>query len=141
MSIRFGPAGLGGVKEAEENLEKFSKLGLRACEIAFTYGIYIKNKQDAVRIGKKAKELDIKLSIHAPYWLNLNSKEKIKIEQSKISHALTTLKCCNIVKVKQKGKQRIYFLNKNTIIPMLKLIDKHAKTFCKGFCQCDRYKK
>ena len=81
--IRFGPAGLGGVKEAERNLELYASKGLKACEIAFTYGVYIKNKDDAIRIGKKAKELDIKLSIHAPYWINLNSKEKIKIEQSK----------------------------------------------------------
>ncbi len=67
--------------------------------------------------------------------------KNLKIEQSKVSHALTTLKCCNIVKVKQKGKQRIYFLNKNTIVPMLKLIDKHAKTFCKGICSCEVVRK
>ncbi len=58
--------------------------------------------------------------------------EKLGIEQSKLSHALASLKCCNIVKVRQKGKQRIYFLNKTTIVPMLKLIDKHEKTFCKN---------
>jgi DNA-binding transcriptional ArsR family regulator len=59
----------------------------------------------------------------------------LKIEQSKISHALTSLRCCNIVEVKQEGKQRIYSLNKETIIPMLKLIDKHATTFCNGQCK------
>jgi deoxyribonuclease-4 len=84
MSVRFGPAGLGGVKEAISNLEKYHKLGLKACEIAFTYGVYIKNKEDAVAIGKKAKELGIQLSIHAPYYINLNSFDKAKIEQSKI---------------------------------------------------------
>ena len=52
--------------------------------------------------------------------------------KSKLSHALASLKCCNIVKVRQKGKQRIYFLNKTTIVPMLELIDKHEKTFCKN---------
>ncbi len=60
---------------------------------------------------------------------------ELKIEQSKLSHALTSLRCCNIVKVKQEGKQRIYFLNRNTIIPMLKLIDEHAQTFCGGKCK------
>ena len=64
--------------------------------------------------------------------------KRLKIEQSKLSHALTTLKCCNIVKGKQKGKQRIYFLNKDTIIPMLELIDKHAKTFCNKICACKK---
>jgi len=95
--IRVGPAGLGGVKEAENRLESFKKLGLNACEIAFTYGIYIKEK-DAKRIGKKAKELDIKLSIHAPYWINLNSKEKEKVEKSK-ERILNCLKIGNLLNV------------------------------------------
>ena len=66
--------------------------------------------------------------------------ESLSVEQSKISHALSSLKCCNIVNVKQKGKQRVYFLNKETIIPMLNLIDNHAKTFCKKLCECERKK-
>ncbi len=92
MKIRIGPAGLGGVKEAAGNLEEYRKNGISACEIAFTYGVYIKEEKDAIEIGKKAKELGIKLSIHAPYWINLNSKEKKKIEESK----KRILKCCEI---------------------------------------------
>ncbi len=92
MTIRFGPAGLGGVKEAVSNLQTYARLGLKACEIAFTYGIYIKNEEDAVKIGRKAEELDIELSIHAPYWINLNSREKRKIEESK----KRILDCCKI---------------------------------------------
>jgi DNA-binding transcriptional ArsR family regulator len=56
------------------------------------------------------------------------------VEQSKVSHALTSLKSCNIVNVKQKGKERIYSLNKDTIVPMLDLIDTHAHAYCKGKC-------
>ena len=82
MKINLGPTGLGSVKEAIARLEEYAKLGLTACEIAFTYGVYIQNKE-AIVIGKKAKELGIKLSIHGPYWINLNSKEKSKIEMSK----------------------------------------------------------
>lgn len=92
MAIRFGPAGLGPVKTAEKMLEEYSKLGLRACEIAFTYGVYIKNKEDAIKIGKKARELDIRLSIHAPYYVNLNSAEKAKREATK----KRILDCCEI---------------------------------------------
>lgn len=83
MQIKFGPAGLGGVKDAISNLEEYHKLGLRACEIAFTYGIYIKGQDDAIKIGGAAKKLGIDLSIHAPYWINLNSEDKNKITQSK----------------------------------------------------------
>ena len=91
MPIKFGPAGLGGVKEAISNLEMYHKLGLKACEIAFTYSIYIK-KEDAVKIRKIAEKLDIKLSIHAPYWINLNSQDKEKIKKSK----QRILKSCEI---------------------------------------------
>ncbi|MBI4895503.1 MAG: TIM barrel protein [Candidatus Aenigmarchaeota archaeon] len=82
MKFKFGPAGLGGVKEAVNNLEHYHKLGLTACEIAFTYGVYIHKKEDAEEIEKAAKKLGIKLSIHAPYWINLNSKEKKKTQES-----------------------------------------------------------
>ena len=92
--IRFGPAGLGGIKEAVANLEVFHKLGLKACEIAFTYGVYIKEnmKKEIEEIRKTAEKLDIKLSIHAPYYINLNSEEKRKIEESK----KRILDCCKI---------------------------------------------
>lgn len=90
--IKFGPAGLGGVSDAIINLNEYKKLGLEACEIAFTYGVYIKKKEDAVKIGDEAKKLGIKLSIHAPYYINLNSDDKSKIEQSK----KRILDCCEI---------------------------------------------
>ncbi len=83
--------------------------------------------------GKLANPLKIDILV------SLRSKEKsvselakdLKIEQSKLSHALRALKVCNIVQVKKKGKKRIYSLNKKTILPILKLIDKHEKCFCK----------
>ena len=91
-TIRFGPAGLGAVEDAISNLEEFHKLGLKACEVSFTYGPYIKNREDALKIGKVAKKLGIYLSIHASYFVNLNSKEEEKIESSK----KRILKCCEV---------------------------------------------
>jgi deoxyribonuclease-4 len=90
--IRFGPAGIGGKDEAISNLEKFSKLGLKACEIAFTYGVYLRIPKLLHEIKQVSQKLDVKLSIHAPYWINLNSKEKRKIEESK----KRILDCCKI---------------------------------------------
>ncbi len=74
--------------------------------------------------------------------LSLREKDKcvneiikdLNVEQSKVSHALRTLKNCNIVNFKQKGKERKYFLNKDTILPMLNLIDRHALVHCRGKC-------
>ena len=92
MAIKFGPAGLGGIKEAIPNLKEYHENGIKACEIAFTYGVYIRKKQDAIKIGKAAKKLGITLTIHAPYWINLNSLDPNKVNQSKER----ILKCCEV---------------------------------------------
>lgn len=94
MEIKFGPAGFGGVSDAEENLKEFAGLGLRACEVAFTYQVYIKDKEVGKRIGALAQKLGISLSIHAPYFVNLNSSEKIKREATK----RRILDCCRVGK-------------------------------------------
>ena len=52
--------------------------------------------------------------------------EELKVEQSKLSHALGELKECNIVQVKTEGKKRIYSLTPS-IIPILRLIECHSK--------------
>ena len=137
MTIKFGPAGLGGVKQAISNLEIYSKLGLKACEIAFTYGVYIKRKEDALMIGKVAKKFGIKLSIHAPYYINLNSKDKEIIKKSK----QRILKCCevgtylNAYRVVfhpgfygKKTKSETYEKIKNEILDMQKEIKKKKFT-------------
>lgn len=89
--IKFGPGGLGPVEDAVRNLEYFSSQGLKACEISFTYGIYIKDK-DAEKIRLASEKNNIQLSIHAQYWINLNSEDKEKIEKSK----KRILDCCRI---------------------------------------------
>ncbi|MBU1727894.1 TIM barrel protein [Patescibacteria group bacterium] len=129
MSIKFGPAGLGPVKTAEETLEAYSKLGLKACEIAFTYGVYIKEKKDAEKIGKTAKKWGVQLSIHAPYWINLNSAEKEKIEKSK-ERILKCLEVGTWLGAKKvvfhpgyygkKSKQETYGIIKNEILDLQK---------------------
>lgn len=92
MSVKFGPAGLGSVKDAVSNLKRYSELGINVCEIPFTYQVYIKKKEDALMIRESAEKFGIELSIHAPYWINLNSSEKEKVEESK----KRILKCCEV---------------------------------------------
>jgi len=92
LMLRIGPAGLGPVKGALATLESYHRHGFRACEIAFTYGAYIKNEADARAIGQRARELDIALSIHAPYFINLNSNDADKRESSK----KRILECCRV---------------------------------------------
>ncbi len=81
--FHFGPAGMGGVNDAIDNLGNFKRHGLDACEVAFTYQVYIRKNEDAARIGEEVKKLGIHLSIHAPYYINLASEDKKKIQESK----------------------------------------------------------
>lgn len=83
MTINWGPAGIGGTKEAEEFLSRYKKQGIQAAEIPFTYQVWIKSKEVAKRIKRAAKKNKIELSVHTQYWINLNSKEKDKVESSK----------------------------------------------------------
>jgi DNA-binding transcriptional ArsR family regulator len=91
-----------------------------------TYHIFFSKLSNPLRI-KIITSLEEK-----PKSVNELSAE-LKIEQSKLSHALGELKECNIVNVKTEGKKRIYSLSK-TIIPILKLISCHSHgcANCKG---------
>ena len=80
MEIRFGPGGLGN--PPLDGLDKIKKAGLSAAEVEFTYGVYM-DEATAKKIGAKAKELGISLSIHAPYYINLTSEDMKKRTQSK----------------------------------------------------------
>src|SRR3989338_6718991 len=92
MLVKFGPSGLGSVKDAVSNLEAYHRLGFTACEIAFTYGPYIKKKEDAEKIKNASERLGIQLTIHGPYWVNLNSEDPEKIKKSKER----IIECCKI---------------------------------------------
>jgi DNA-binding transcriptional ArsR family regulator len=59
-------------------------------------------------------------------------------EQSKISHNLKCLTECHFLDVKQQGKKRIYSLNKDTILPLMKLVDEHVKKYCCDECRMNK---
>ena len=62
--------------------------------------------------------------------------ESTELEQSLVSHNLALLKKCNFVFVEKSGKQRFYSLNKETIVPVLDLVEEHIKKNCRGFEKC-----
>ncbi|MGC9310004.1 MAG: TIM barrel protein [Candidatus Nanoarchaeia archaeon] len=129
--MRFGVAGLGGKQEAIDNLNRFKELGLQACEVAFTYSVYLK-KQDAIEIGRHAKQLGIRLSVHAPYWVNLNAnKEKREASKQRILKSAEIayyLQARNVVfHAGYYGKDRkAAFDNiKQAIVEMQEVVEKH----------------
>ncbi len=78
--IKIGPAGSG--LGNEEGIKEVASKGLDAVEIEFVYGVRM-SLDAAKKLGEAAKENKIHLSIHAPYYINLASKEKEKIGASR----------------------------------------------------------
>lgn len=80
--MRFGPAGYPSAgKNPEGALEYTRELGLDALEVEFVRGARIKPER-AEQIGAKARELDIRLSCHAPYYVSFNSDNPETREKS-----------------------------------------------------------
>lgn len=83
MKFKIGPAGIGKVKDVEKTFSEYKREGITAAEIPFTYGVYIKTESEAKKVNEAAKKNDIQLSVHAPYWINLNSQDPEKVKASK----------------------------------------------------------
>ena len=66
--IIIGPAGFGG--DSIKGLHRIHEAGMRCAEVEFTHGIVMKNPK-AKQVGLLAKQLNVDLSIHAPYFINL----------------------------------------------------------------------
>lgn len=60
--------------------------------------------------------------------------EDLHFEQSAVSHNLKRLLLCHFVEVEQKGKERVYSINKDTVQPLFRMIDKHVRTYCVKGC-------
>ncbi|MCD6367796.1 MAG: TIM barrel protein [Candidatus Aenigmarchaeota archaeon] len=85
MRIFLGPAGIPLAAKGLgiiEGIKKVKELGLHAMEIEFTHGIQVKNEL-AEKIGEESRRSGIKLSVHAPYFINLASVDPEKIKASK----------------------------------------------------------
>jgi deoxyribonuclease-4 len=87
--LRFGPAGVPpSAKSAEEGVRLVASLGLFALELEFVRGVRMK-EEEARRVGRTASELGVRLSAHAPYYINLNSRDGDIIQRSKENILLT----------------------------------------------------
>jgi len=97
MRIRFGPAGIPLQCEGGSTLEGVRccrEIGLGAMEMEFVQGVRM-NEKSAGEVRAAAKEHDVSLSSHAPYFVNLCSKEPERIENSK-RHIITSARITSL---------------------------------------------
>ncbi len=82
--MRFGPAGypkVGTKSDPEKSLQLTHDLGLNALEVEFVRGAKITEERAKI-IGQCARDLDIRLSCHAPYFISFNSDTPETVEKS-----------------------------------------------------------
>lgn len=60
--------------------------------------------------------------------------EVLGCDQSTVSHNLKRLESCHFVYGEKQGSFRYYRLNKDTIAPLLDIIDTHVQDFCPSDC-------
>ena len=106
MSALFGPAGTSdsfskmGYKNSLQVPEYIVKMGLDCFEYQCGRGVNI-GEEKATALGKLAKEKNIKLSLHAPYYISMSSVEEEKRLNS-VNYILASAKA-----VKAMGGNRI----------------------------------
>lgn len=83
--LLFGTAGIPASTKANGDtvagLKRIAELGLGGMEIEFVRGVYLKDNMvpPVAYVGKK---LGLKLSCHAPYYLNLNHADEVRRRQA-----------------------------------------------------------
>mgnify|MGYP000858261693 CR=1 FL=1 len=106
--VRFGPAGNSdsfyeqGYKSSVDMPKWLHDMGLTAYEYACTHGVNI-GEDTARAIGQEALRLDIAPSVHAPYYINLVTKDEDKRAKTK-KHIMDSLKAARWM-----GAKRVVF--------------------------------
>ncbi|MGB4431848.1 MAG: TIM barrel protein [Limnochordia bacterium] len=83
--LRIGTAGVPASTKPQttpDGIVRLAELGLEHMEIEFVRGVRMGEKT-ARAVRKLAEEQRVSLTVHAPYYINLNSKEPEKVEASK----------------------------------------------------------
>lgn len=127
--ITIGVAGTAGLGYAQA-LNKFVQLGIKAMEVEFTYGVKM-SETAACEIGLLARSLGVSLSVHAPYYINLASKEKEKtvasrrriLESSQRAHLLgATHVVFHAGFYQERNAEEVYKIIRSEVVALMKTL-------------------
>ncbi|MDG6910903.1 MAG: helix-turn-helix transcriptional regulator [Nitrososphaerota archaeon] len=62
---------------------------------------------------------------------------ELGMEQTRVSHSLRCLAFCGLVNSSREGKSRIYSVNDETTLPLLKAADEHLRRYATNLLTCD----
>ncbi len=100
-ALLFGTAGIplsakgGGVPDG---VEEIKRLGLDCMEVEFVHGVRMK-KETAGLVRDVSEETGIHLTVHGPYYINLNAQEEEKYEAS-IKRIMDSARTGNMIKAR-----------------------------------------
>ncbi len=84
VGLLFGTAGIPGstkIKSTQSGIERIAELGLGCMEMEFVQGVRM-SEAGAYLVAETAAKTGVKLSAHAPYFINFNAHEPEKIRAS-----------------------------------------------------------
>ena len=86
--LRYGIAGLKDPRNLEGSVQYLVENGYAACEVQFVKEFTLK-EPEAKRLGELSRENGISLSVHAPYFAQLTTKEpdRLKLHLGGLHHA------------------------------------------------------
>lgn len=67
--------------------------------------------------------------------------EELDFEQSRVSHGLKCLAFCGFVRHRREGRSRIYYLNEETLEPLLEIADRHLQLYADHLYKCEALKR
>lgn len=130
MKILLGPAG-SPASSTIEGVAKVKELGLHCMEVQLTHGIKM-GIDLAKKIGRE--RVGIELSVHAPYYINLASKEPEKLEASK-KRILDSCERAHYMGARNvvfhpayfggMDKEKVYQITKGHILDMMRTVRKN----------------
>lgn len=137
--LRFGTAGIpistprpGTI----EGLKRVKELGLECMELEFVRQVHL-NEESAKLVRAEAARLDIELTVHAPYFINLNSLEDKKREES-IGRILKSARIGTLAGAKSvtfhaafymgQDKEKVYGAVKESIQKIVKILRDEGNT-------------
>ena len=66
---------------------------------------------------------------------------ELGLEQTHVSHALRCLTFCGLVEFAREGKSKLYSLNKQTVLPLLRTADLHLEKYATNLYTCEVLKR
>ncbi len=112
-------------KDYKTGFETLTELNLNGLELEFVHGVRM---SDASKEFLKNNKGDFILTAHAPFYINLNSKEEDKVEAS-IQRIIETAETANNLNGYSITYHAAFYLKEDKKTVFDKLIKRHEKIF------------